>query len=222
VRFRSYGLTLIGLSVCAGLISFIVAALIASVVQRLRQGAPSSGQPDSGEREVRSWATVLRSRYVLLAFPLGFALGLYLMLDLAVTVSVYPCFTTIYAAFWILVLLMLLKGSPTRHRPVILALLVLVLFSFRFIDWNSRKPFLRDLYSIQKGMTPAQVEQIMGSYMRGGEVPLGSPSTTRNEEGELVTGTISYRHTDEGWGNSDWGLVTFGNGRVVEVRFSPD
>jgi hypothetical protein len=57
-------------------------------------------------------------------------------------------------------------------------------------------------------MTAAQVEQIMGDYMTGGGVPHGSPGTRLDgrllEQGDLATGTISYRHTNEWWGDSDW------------------
>jgi hypothetical protein len=35
-------------------------------------------------------------------------------------------------------------------------------------------------------------------------------------------GRINYRHTTEGWGDSDWGLVTFQAGRVSQVEFLPD
>jgi hypothetical protein len=31
-----------------------------------------------------------------------------------------------------------------------------------------------------------------------------------------------YRHTSEGWGDSDWGEIHFEEGRVVEIRFLPD
>lgn len=218
--FRSYGITLVLLSVVAGLASFIVAALISLVVRRLRRGDPPSMAPDASESDRRSWTAVLRSRYVLLALPLGFALGLYLILDLAVSVSVYPGFTASYVAFWALVLLLLPRGSPVRYKLLIPALLTVAVFSIRLIDWSSRKPFLKDLYRINKGMTAARVEQIMGDYMTGGGVPLGSPRTRLDERGELVTGTISYRHTNEWWGNSDWGVVAFEDSRVVATWFS--
>jgi hypothetical protein len=35
-------------------------------------------------------------------------------------------------------------------------------------------------------------------------------------------GTVVYRHTDEGWGNADIGLITFRNGQVVKAEYSPD
>jgi len=135
--FRSYGITLVLLSVVAGLASFIVAALISLVVRRLRRGDPPSMAPDASESDRRSWTAVLRSRYVLLALPLGFALGLYLILDLAVSVSVYPGFTASYVAFWALVLLLLPRGSPVRYKLLIPALLTVAVFSIRLIDWSS-------------------------------------------------------------------------------------
>ena len=167
---------------------------------------------------------------MLLAFPIGFALGLYLLLYLAFSVSLYPRFAAIHAGFWVLVLLLLLVGSPARHKLWVLGLLVVALFAARYVDWNSRKPFLRDLYRVKDGMTVAQVDAIMGDYMVGGGVPLDSPGSRldgRADElsaagAKPVTGTISYRHTDEGWGDSDWGVVTFEDGRVVDVSFSPD
>jgi hypothetical protein len=34
-----------------------------------------------------------------------------------------------------------------------------------------------------------------------------------------MTGTMSCRHTNEGWGDSDWGLFAFHGGRVTGVEF---
>jgi hypothetical protein len=231
---RSHGFTLIILSIVAGLVSYLAAALIALVLWRGRQGELRSEEPGAREREGGSWRAVLASGYVLLAFPLGFALGLYLILDLALSVSIHIGFTAVYVAFWALVLLLLLWGAPARHKLTVLAVLAIALLGVREIHWNSRKPFLKDLYRVQEGMTVAQVEQIMGDYMTGGGVPLGSPGARldgriaearkepRSDPRGPVTGTISYRHTNEGWGDSDWGVVTFESGRVVRVWFSHD
>jgi hypothetical protein len=143
-------------------------------------------------------------------------------LGLGLAVSIYPRFVAIYAAFWVLVGALLLHGRPTREKVLTLALFVAVLVSVRFIDWNSRKPFLKDLHSIKEGMTPVQVEEIMGHHMQGGGRPLASPETEVDERGQIATGTVTYRHTNEGWGDSDWGVVTFEDGRVVRTEFLPD
>ena len=98
--------------------------------------------------------------------------------------------------------------------------------SVRFVDWNTRKPFLKSLYRIREGMVPAQVDQIMSDYgggCYGGSAAILKPSGCEfNEQGEIVTGCVTYTHTKEGWGNSDWGTVYFEDGVVVSTEFSPD
>jgi hypothetical protein len=159
-------------------------------------------------------------------FPLGFAMAFYVILDRVLTVSVHWQFVGLYAAFCVLFLLLLLWKAPARDKLLIVGSLVVIFVGMRFVDWNSRKPFLRDLYRIKKGMTPAQVDQIMADYMIGGAVSPDNPGIRLDgrllEQGEQATGMISYRHTNEGWGNSDFGEVTFVDGRVVNVHFSPD
>jgi hypothetical protein len=206
----------------AGLVVLTGAAVVAVIVKRWRrsdtQSKDTSMNGDNGDK----WAKMAKLRYGLLAFAFWLALSVFLILDLGLSVSLYFRFVAIYTAFWVLVGALLLYGRPMRETLLILGLFVMVAFSVRFMDWNSLKPFLKDFYRIKEGMTPAQVEQIMGDYMKGGGAPLGSPKTKFNERGEIVTGTVTYRHTNEGWGDSDWGVVTFENGRVVQIEFLPD
>ena len=119
---------------------------------------------------------------------------------------------------------MLLHDSPIRVKVTVLVLLVTFLFAVRFVDWNSRKPFLKDINRIQEGMTPAQVDHIMAGYLRenGGGPPGSDDQYQFNERGEIVGGWVTFRHTDEGWGDSDWGVVIFENGYVTEIKFLPD
>jgi hypothetical protein len=197
--------------------------LVTMAVRKLWRG---KGTSVAGERAERSWAALFTSRPILVTFPLGFALTIYLLLDLALTVSVYWWFVGLYATFWVLVMLLLLWGAPARQKLLVLGSLALIVVSMRFVDWNSRKPFLRDLYRIKEGMSAEKVDQIMGDYMTCGAVSPGNPGIRLDgrlaKEGEQATGMISYRHTNEGWGNSDFGEVTFVDGRVVNVHFSPD
>jgi hypothetical protein len=197
-------------SLIAAPIVFVGAALVAAVLSRW----PGHAVADRA----------VRSRYLLLALALWVGLSLFLTLDLGLNlaVSIYPGFVAAYAALWVLIGLLLLYRRPIREQALILTLFVALLFAVRFVNWNSRKPFLRDLQSIRAGMTSAQVEQIMGRYQKGGGRPLESPATRVDARGEILTGTLTYRHTDEAWGNSDWGVVTFEDGRVVHTDFSPD
>lgn len=202
----------------AGLLLLIGATIVLVVLKRWSDGDARPWDSDG------SGAKSARLQYVFLALTLWIALSVFLILDLGLglAVSLYPGFVAVYAAFWVLVGALLLHGRPLREKALILLLFLLVVFSVRFVDWNSRKPFLRDLYSIKEGMTPAQVRRIMGDYMTGGGRPIDSPETEFDARGEILTGTVTYRHTNEGWGDSDWGVVTFENGRVVKIDFLPD
>ena len=110
-----------------------------------------------------------------------------------------------------------------------------------FVPWSSRKPFLHDLYSIQPGMSEADVRRIMGRYMEGtgwpavyGGSPAGSGTLTDLGTGAThATGTTSsgemtiqsslvFRHSTDGAFDSDWGIVEFKDGRVTGVSFSAD
>jgi hypothetical protein len=222
MSYRFYGVAMIAFSIAAGLVSTAIVALVTRAVRKFGQRERPSEAPNASERTGRGWAAVFTSRPVLIAFPVGFALAFYVILDRALSVSVYWQFVAPYAAFWLLVLLLLLWKAPARHKLLIVGSLAVVILGMRFVDWNSRKPFLRDLYRIKEGMTAAQVDQIMGDYMTCGAVSPGNPGIRLDgrlvEQGEQATGTISYRHTEEGWGNSDFGEVTFVSGRVVNVH----
>jgi hypothetical protein len=196
--------------IMAGLIVAIGAAIVAVVLTRWW----GDGTDDPAAR----------SRYLVLALALWVGLSLFLVLDLGfgLAVSVYPGFVAAYAAFWVLVGALLLYRRPTREKVITLLLFVVVLCSVRFVDWNSRKPFLRDFQRIREGMTRVEVERIMGRYTVGDGRPIGSPTAAVDAQGNILTGTVTYRHTDEGWGDSDWGVVTFESGRVVETQFMPD
>jgi hypothetical protein len=145
------------------------------------------------------------------------ALSVLCIFDLLGSASLYPVFVVVYTTFWILIGAMVLCDRPMGDKVLILAIFVTLTFSLRFFDWNSRKPFLRDFYRIKEGMTHQQVEQIMGGYARS----VGTNAKV-DGGGYLVTGSVSYTHTDEGWGNSDIGLLTFQGGRVAEIAFLPD
>jgi hypothetical protein len=108
-------------------------------------------------------------------------------------------------------------------RLLVVSVSVAATIGVRYLDWDSRKPFLRDLYSLQVGMTPQEVEAKMRGYLRGTGWPQNPFSDAPLDGGELEIGSAQvYRHTNEGWGNSDWGIVRFDGGVLVGVEFSPD
>jgi len=145
-----------------------------------------------------------------------------------------------YGLFWTLVLLPFLLRQPTLLKSSFYVALLLALVILYLVPWNSRKPFLRDLEKVKTGMTVAEVEAIMGGYMKGTGWPampdsgsstgqlteVGSGitmSTSNSPSGELVIqDSITYRHSNDGAFNSDWGIVTFKDGKVVARTFMPD
>ena len=70
----------------------------------------------------------------------------------------------------------------------------------------------------------AQVDRIMQGYIRetGGGPPGSEGQYRYDERGEIVSGWVTYRHTDKGWGDADLGVVTLSQGRVTETEFLPD
>jgi hypothetical protein len=189
-----------------------VAAVVWAILRRWQaHGARGAGSPDG------SPATSSRGRYGLVGFLIWIALSTFLVLDLAGSVSLYPLILAIYAVGTIVVVLVLLHPRPTREKALVVAVLLPIIFSVRAIDWNSRKPFLRDLRQVEVGMTLAQVDEIMEGY--GHET--GSLTYVDGQR-SLVSGTLSYWHSSEDWGNSDIGILTFEQGHVIDVRFLPD
>jgi len=162
------------------------------------------------------------------------------LLEVGVAVCASATVFTVYGIFWTVVLAPFLLRHPTRIKFGIFAGLIVCLATLYVVPWNSRKPFLRDLDKVQIGMTVNQVEAIMGRYMKGTGWPAvpgsNSPTgqlvevgsgitmaTSNSPSGELVIqDSVTYRHSNDGAFNSDWGVVRFKNGRVVAKEFMPD
>ena len=139
----------------------------------------------------------------------------------------------------------LIRPAPIRGqfaRLGALAVIIFVIMGFYFVEWTSRKPFLRDLARVSVGMTEVEVRRIMGRYMEGTGWPAaqfdgytnaqsnltdagsGSQySTSVSPSGELtINDCLVFRHSRNGRFNSDWGIIRFSGGRVVGTEFSPD
>jgi hypothetical protein len=214
------------LPILAGLVVLAGAAVIVGVEKRWRASAPPVEDAEMNGDTVEQQPWWEKLRFALLAFAFWLALSILLVLDLAFGVSVYLQFLIIYAAFWLLVGALLLIGRPLREKLLILGLFLALTVSIRFVDWNSRKPFLKDFQQVGEGMTEQEVDQIMDGYMKsysGGPPPsMREYEPEYDEQGQIVQGWIAYRHTIEGWGDSDWGVITFEDRLVVGKRFLPD
>lgn len=102
----------------------------------------------------------------------------------------------------------------------------LVALALFVTPWHPRKRFVRDLMSVRPGMVAADVERVMGKYIAGPGrkwfpgVPDETPIVSERAPPD---GTVIYRWNDHDASyDADWGLVTYSNGRVVEVEFSSD
>jgi hypothetical protein len=115
-----------------------------------------------------------------------------------------------FAAFFAIPALVLLWRAPLRVKLALVSTFLLLILAVRNVEWNSRKPFLRALERVQVGMTVEQMDAVMRGFVRG-------PQQSVSE-----FGTVGFRHTDEGWGNADIGLVTLADGIVVKVEYLPD
>ena len=145
------------------------------------------------------------------------ALGVFLIFDLETALSINSYFTLAYTAFWLLIGFLLLRHRPRRYKLSLLALFLAAILTVYYIDWNGRKPFLRDFHRIEIGMTADQADQLMAHYIK-----FIGPTDQINALGDLLAGKISYRPTQLGWGDSDIAILTIKDGRVVEVSYYPD
>lgn len=172
----------------------------------------------------------------------GFALVLFGLCEIGMA---YPVAWWLYLSVAIAFAAGLIRPVSLRSQIARIGALVAVIaaiVTLNLVEWTTRKPFLRDLDGIRIGMTEVEARRIMGRYMEGTgwsanpfdtstnatstltDVGNGSQySTTTSSSGEMVTqGSLVFRHSTDGAFNSDWGIVSLSNGRVVRVEFSPD
>ena len=115
-------------------------------------------------------------------------------------------------------------APPGRAWHVVSACTFLSVVCIYSVAWNSRKPFLQDLFSVRAGMTASEVHGVMKGYIRG--TRWSTPPYGRYAQDNLgqlaVPKAVVYRHSTLAAYNADWGIVTFSSGRVVRVEFSAD
>jgi hypothetical protein len=152
----------------------------------------------------------------------------------------YPLPLLVYAVYGGLSITVLFSlWRPTSLRAAVAAPLVVGLFVLYAVPWTSRKAFVRDLHRIEPGMSVSRADAIMRHYIIGsgwpvcplpGFVPASSPQFSLRhevEEGLLEPPPPKaeqriYRHSDDPAFDSDWGIVSIQDDRVVRVEFSAD
>jgi hypothetical protein len=184
-------------------------------------------------------ATYLR---VILLCIATVALALFAIWELGMD---YPVAGWLYLSVAVAFGMALIRIAPVRTQRVRLAALLAVcavVAALRFVDWTSRKPFLRDLARVRVGMTESQVKQIMSRYIEGTGMPRSPVEASTNVHGTLtdaatgaqystglsasgemtIENALVFRHSHDARFNADWGIVRLSKGRVVGVEFSPD
>jgi CBS domain-containing protein len=143
-----------------------------------------------------------------------------------------------FLAFWTVMMGAVVLWRPGRLVGGVFAAAIVLLVLFYYLPTSETQRFLKDLQMVEAGMTVAEVEQVMGGYMKGtgwpaladeGESTLSEVGSTRQwttfrtSEGEMaIKNTLVYRYSNSAANNSSWGLVYLEDGRVVGIDFAPD
>ncbi|HXG64178.1 MAG TPA: hypothetical protein VNO70_03665 [Blastocatellia bacterium] len=152
---------------------------------------------------------------IVIVILISFFFGVFLIAEILFPTSVVPFTTITCAVLWIAFAIPITDHLTKGRRVIILVTILLLILSMRYVDWNTRKPFARGLFRVQKGMTGVEVESIMGRYLKNWAQPESAHYLHLNPN---FTGETWYRHTREAWANADWGKVVFHDGRVVDVE----
>ena len=149
---------------------------------------------------------------ILACIAIGAITALYISLDRHYAISLNTLVLGVVGCAGVLVFLCLQTVQSSRRYVLGLALFLTMIIAVRTIDWDSRKPFLRALAQVTPGMSRAEVEQVMSGFIQM------TPASTTGDTSQ----PLGFRHTDEGWGNADVGMIMVQNNRVVAVQFSHD
>ena len=115
-------------------------------------------------------------------------------------------------------------GSALLSRRTIVLMAFLLVLSMRYWDFNSRKPFLRSFHGLTRGDTKEEVIRHMARFRLSGSGRGFVFARWRDRYPALSERVefLCFTHTREGWGDSDWGLAYFVDGRLIDTQFSHD
>jgi hypothetical protein len=186
----------------------------------------------------------IKDGLIIASVSLSFCAGFFFLvcaIFLEILIS-FPLPSIVYISFFVTLLALTLltfiwnKNKSQRLFTLISTLFyIIILTTLHLIPWSSRKPFLNDLYSINKGMTIQEVNQIMDSYIQNTEsntttsfantesslINLSSSKSAHQNE-LTIENSLVYRHSNSAKFNADLGVVYFKNNQVISVEFLPD
>lgn len=160
---------------------------------------------------------------IVLAVSLGIMiLSTYAIFDILAAISLDVRINLLVGALLLSLAFLFLRYRSWWQQLLVALVTITILIGMTQTDWNSRKPFLRDLNRVELGMDIQEVTTIMEDYISDTSPPLGPISGSFSPSEFSMIDTLIYRHTNQGWGNSDWGVITFTEGKVNQVKFYPD
>jgi|JI7StandDraft_1071085.scaffolds.fasta_scaffold354857_2 hypothetical protein len=163
---------------------------------------------------------LLRNMVVFLVMAL---LVISLLVDPFFPFHAYWSFTIPLCLLVALVVAWITSGRARAQRLKLVFAATLAVLSMRYWDFNSRKPFLRSFNALEKGDPKEEVLDQMKDFRCGqGKGFIFVRMEREHPEVADRVENMCFTHTREGWGNSDWGLVYFVDGKLWDTQFSHD
>ncbi len=159
--------------------------------------------------------TYIIQRIFIIAFTL-FMIFLFILFDIDFALSLKYHFILLYFLFYILCFIALYKSRFKKMKFFMAILFLISLIIIRNIQWNSRKVFIKKFNQLNVGMSLKKTDEIMSDF-----IIFRTESVDTLEKNKAVH-IISYRHTNEGWGNSDMGIVYVQNDTIIRLKFYHD
>ena len=181
--------------------------LCLSVIQRMKRNALRVSIYKALRAELDAFvATVIIVMVILAPF--------YLLIEECFAFSIVPLTMPICGLLGACVGYLTIDRINSKDRLAIMALLLSLVLSTQYLDWNDIKPLLRDTYRIRLGMTVAEVESLMGNHKIGP----GGPFTNDEETEPTGEGKLVYMtpHT------TDMVRVKVKEGKVEGVEYVGD
>jgi hypothetical protein len=130
----------------------------------------------------------------------------YVIIEGYYTLSVVPLITSGTAILALTIGAYVLRNQKLVDRLTLLSVLACLILTTKYIDWNSRKPLVRDMYKIAIGMSFDEVDAIMRHHI-GHD---GEPNSVEANDTQL-----SYV-TQQG---ADMVSIHLSDGKVTSIIF---
>src|SRR5262249_11077157 len=181
---KEFGLIMLALSISITFAGVVVPLLAISWIAAARR-------VDLDDREspyvIRAADWVLRFIGFLLAVICPMAI--FYFFERFFPFSVFPFSTFAAGLLWLVGGYLLVKRSGSSSRLTLLAIGLILTLTVKFVDWNSYKPLVRDLFRVRIGMVRPEFNAVMKRHH-----PLRWLPSANDAEVDIVgNGTVVYR-----------------------------